>query len=158
MRCWLEAGALAFIRSESQRRAPKETGGVLLGYSAGDDVVVRMATGPGRKSKHRLSSYLPDSEFDRAEIARIYEETQGIITYLGDWHSHPKGGTGLSEDDIITLANISNFEPARVTAPVMLLCAKEFSTWAPVAWRIHRTSETGYEYLITSLEVVVFPY
>lgn len=158
MKCWLEAGALAFIRNESQRKAPKETGGVLLGYCADDDVVVRMATRPGRGAKHRLSSYLPDSEFDRAEIARIYEETDGVITYLGDWHSHPKGGTGLSEDDIITLATISNFRPARVTAPLMLLAVKELSTWAPVVWRIQRSSETVYDYMLTPLEVVVFPF
>jgi integrative and conjugative element protein (TIGR02256 family) len=156
MRCWLEAGALAFIRNESKRKAPKETGGVLLGYFVEDDVVVTMATWPGPGAKHSLASYLPDCEFDRTEIARMYEETAGVITYLGDWHSHPKGGCGLSEDDIITLANISNFKPAKVTAPVMLLGVKESRTWVPVAWRIQPSSETGFDYLLAPLDVVVF--
>lgn len=156
MRCWLDSGALAFIKDESQRQAPKETGGVLLGYCADNDVVVRLATGPGRRAKHRFSSYRPDTLFDRAEIARIYDETNGVITYLGDWHSHPKGGSQLSEDDVITLANISNFTPARTTAPMMLLSVKNGSSWAPAVWRIDRVTKTGYDYLLTPLEILLF--
>lgn len=157
MRCWLEARALAFIRYESQRKAPKETGGVLLGYCVGDDAVVKIATGPGPRSEHRRSSYRPDPEFDRAEIARVYKETGGVLTYLGDWHSHPKGGNGLSQDDIITLATISNFAPARATAPLMLLSVKEVIFWEPAVWRLQRVVKTELGYLISPLDVVVFP-
>ena len=126
---------MAFIKAESQRLSPKETGGLLLGYWAGDEVIVTLATGPGPQSKHRKSSYTPDLKFDRDQIAKSYQESRGIITYLGDWHSHPKGGSGLSDDDIITLFNISTYEPARAATPIMLIAAKDLLEWTPVVWK-----------------------
>lgn len=160
MKCWIETGALAFIKIESQRVAPKETGGLLLGYWAAEGVIITMVTGPGPKSKHRLSSYLPDNKFDSDQIAEIYTKTNGVTTYLGDWHSHPKGGSGLSKDDIITLFNISNFEPSRAKTPIMLIAAKESYDWTPAVWKmeiVHVGKEECYSQL-SQAQILDFSY
>jgi integrative and conjugative element protein (TIGR02256 family) len=146
MKCWIETQALTIIKSESERLTPKETGGILLGYWGLEDVVVTTATGPGPKSKHKSSSYIPDIQFDRDQIAKIYHESGGVITYLGDWHSHPKGGSELSRDDIITLFNIATFELARLATPVMLISVKELCDWTPVVWRNEIERVGGGEY------------
>lgn len=134
MKCWVETEALAYIKSESQRMAPKETGGLLLGYWAAEGVIVTVATEAGPESKHKISSYIPDNKFDSDQIAKYYEETNGVTTYLGDWHSHPKGGSDLSKDDIITLFNISTYGPARAATPIMLIAAKEQCDWTSAVW------------------------
>lgn len=158
MKCWIEAGALEFIKTESQRMAPKETGGLLLGYRAAEDVIITMATGPGPKSKHKSSSYLPDNNFDSDQIAEIYRNTDGVITYLGDWHSHPKGGSGLSNDDIITLMNISTYEPARASKPIMLIAAKSTNDWMPVVWSIEimHVDEREKHFQLLPLKIISF--
>lgn len=158
MRCWIEAAALTFIRSESQRVAPKETGGLLLGYCVDKDVVVTTATGPGKKAKHKLASYIPDIKFDCEQISNTYNESSRVITYLGDWHSHPKGGSELSRDDIITLFNISTFEPARASTPIMLIAVKERCDWTPVVWRseIIHIDKGEYHSHILSMQISCF--
>lgn len=159
MKCWVDTGVSAFIKAESQRIAPKETGGLLLGYWAAGDVIVTIATGAGPESDHNLSSYIPDNKFDSNQIAKFYKETSGRITYLGDWHSHPEGGSALSKDDIITLFNISTYEPARAATPIMLIAAKEHSGWTPAVWviEIMCAGKGKYYPLFSPLQILGFP-
>lgn len=158
MKCWVESGVLAFITAECQRIAPKESGGLLLGYWAAGDVIVRIATGAGPESNHNLSSYIPDNKFDSDQIAKFYKETRGIITYLGDWHSHPGGGSDLSKDDVITLINISTYEPARAATPIMLIAAKEHYGWTPAVWIIEIIYDGKGEYypLFSPVQILRF--
>jgi integrative and conjugative element protein (TIGR02256 family) len=160
MKCWVENTVLANIEAESERCRPKETGGLLLGYWANGDVVITTSTVPGPKSKHSSNSYTPDAIFDRDQVAKVYKKSRGVIAYLGDWHSHPKGGCGLSNDDIITLFNISTYEPARAETPIMLLSVNENSKWIFAAWRNAISPVGDGEYLshLLPLEIVNFSF
>jgi len=158
MKCWIEKNVLRAIESESQRMVPKETGGLLLGYWSDNEVVITNATMPGPRARHRKSSYFPDSNYDGNIMAEFYFESGGITTYLGDWHSHPKGGGGLSRHDLITLFNIATYEPARATNPIMMIEAKEQSGWVPVIWRgdFDPAGDTEYCCHLASVEMFVF--
>jgi integrative and conjugative element protein (TIGR02256 family) len=133
---WVSAVILEELTVEAERNAPLETGGVLLGYWAKEfeEVVVTRATGPGPAAVHGRWHFVPDSRFQREEIARIYRESGHTETYLGDWHSHPNGTVALSWQDRLTLAKIAQERAARAPAPLMGIVAGGPS-WTPMVWR-----------------------
>jgi len=135
-RVWLSDVVVDFLLSEADAAAPNETGGILLGYSAQDswDTVVTHAIGPGPKAVHALDRFAPDYDYQDAEVARIYEESNRQVSYLGDWHCHPKGCGRLSRTDKRTFRQIAECAAARVPEPVMLILT-DGPDWAPVAWR-----------------------
>lgn len=118
---------------ECTRWAPKETGGILLGYSAEDSVVVTHVIGPGPKAKHTLYSFTPDPEWHESEISRIYKDSGRINNYLGDWHSHPKGSNLLSNKDKRVMANIAAYPPARQPYPIMAI-VHDMGFWSMTIW------------------------
>lgn len=89
---------------------PDETGGVLLGYhdfNVGAVVLVDALPAPSD------SSASPGS-FERgtAGLAKSVQDastrTAGIVGYVGEWHSHPRGHSATpSRDDLIQLAELS---------------------------------------------------
>lgn len=124
------------IQVEATRISPRETGGVLLGYLAGDsEFVVTHATLPGPSATHEEERYLPDDSFDESEIARIYADSGRRSTYLGDWHSHPGGTTGLSLRDRRTLRLIASHPAARARFPLMIIAAGK-EPWTIAAWSL----------------------
>lgn len=102
---------------------PNETGGVLLGYDAGNGLVLTAITGPGPEAIHEHHAFIPDYGYQDAEIERIYCESRRRHTYLGDWHTHPDGSTALSSKDKRTLLTIARHRPARTVAPIMGILA-----------------------------------
>jgi integrative and conjugative element protein (TIGR02256 family) len=101
--------------------APKETGGVVMGYKLKETFYITDVVGPGEKAVHDYNSFSPDNNFHEKEIARIYKESGRIHTYLGDWHTHPCQRAYLSERDKKTLRNISAFKPSRLPEPLMII-------------------------------------
>ena len=107
--------------NEFRRMAPKETGGVVMGYKLKETFYITDVVGPGKKAVHDNNSFLPDNNFHEKEIARIYNESGRIHTYLGDWHTHPGQRPYLSARDKKTLRNISAFKPSRLPEPLMII-------------------------------------
>lgn len=118
---WFTAEVITQLAVESARLFPLETGGVLMGYTdtSGEQIVVRACTGPGPRATHEVSSFVPDHEFHEREVARIYAASGRVLTYLGDWHSHPDGRLILSSDDRRTIRRIGRSADARVATPIM---------------------------------------
>lgn len=110
------------LLSEAWRAWPNETGGVLLGISGARGSVVRAVIGPGPAAEHARMSFLPDTDWQRAEVARLWT-TAPELEYLGDWHTHPGGSPGLSALDRKTLRSIAEYPDARQPRPVMLVLA-----------------------------------
>lgn len=131
----------ALIR-EASRACPNETGGVLMGYwrhSLKEHVpqsgcaVVTAAVGPGAMATHAPRSFSPDHDYQDREIAKIYRDSGRIWTYLGDWHTHPRGKGELSRRDERTIHRIATEPLARAPQPVMLILAGG-DPWVPYAW------------------------
>lgn len=117
---WISKDVLAFMVEEFRRAYPKETGGVLIGYLVGSkDAVITCAVGPGPCALHSDTRFVPDWSYHESEIARLYEQSARLHTYLGDWHSHPDSYTGLSPTDRRTLLKIAKHTDARVSTPLM---------------------------------------
>ena len=121
---------------------PNESGGVLMGYDAGNGVVVEAVIGPGPRALHEQAGFVPDYEFQQREISRVYETSGRRHTYLGDWHSHPGGRPMLSRKDKRTLRAIAKHRPARAPNPVMVILIGdepcELAAWRCLPRRILR--------------------
>ena len=113
---------------------PNETGGVLIGYDAGNGLVITDITGPGPEAVHAHHAFVPDYAYQDKEISRIYRESGRQHAYLGDWHSHPDGAPALSSRDKRTLRGIANHPPARAFAPIMGILAGG-DWWGLTVWR-----------------------
>lgn len=134
---WLPAKLLDEMGALATSAYPKETGGVLIGYDAGNGLVVTGITGPGPEAIHESHAYTPDYAYQDAEIGRVYRESGRRHTYLGDWHSHPDGSTTLSSKDKLTLRTIARYRPARASAPIMGIFVGG-EPWRLTVWRCFR--------------------
>ncbi len=133
---WISRDMVVSLMAQASLQAPQETGGVLLGYWGAEsgDPVVTHSIGPGPNAVHSEDRFVPDHEYHIAEIARLYEESNRELQYLGDWHSHPNGGGSLSRLDRACLRRIAGSPEARAEQPIMLILAGG-SEWEPFAWR-----------------------
>lgn len=130
---WIKENVIEEIFSEGNKCLPIETGGILMGYSASTfEFVITDLIGPGEKAIHGHDSFEPDQLFHLDEVNRIYEKSNGLITYLGDWHTHPNSHPYLSSKDKKTICTIANYEEARLLNPLMLIASppgNDFKVW-----------------------------
>jgi integrative and conjugative element protein (TIGR02256 family) len=132
-RLWLPASVLESMRAEADRSAPNETGGLLVGYWSGDTAVVVSTIGPGPRAKHRRTWFEPDGEWQNAELARVYEVSGRVHTYVGDWHSHPGARAEMSETDRATMFAIAADADARAPRAITVILGGA-SPWDVRAW------------------------
>lgn len=141
-KAWISYDVLNLIRREAENKTPLETGGILAGYRSEDDndVVVTDMVGPGPNAMHHRWTFRPDYVHHRKEIGRIYDKSNGTISYLGDWHSHPGAQAYLSWLDKRALLNIAKFPYNYIDYPIMLVFGNmnniKGSEWTPKVWRI----------------------
>ncbi len=123
MKAWLHQIVLEQIAYDVKKVKSVETGGCLMGYwwVKHVEVVITHAIGPGPKATHKKHSFFGDIDWQQERIHEIYQGTGRHITYLGDWHSHPKGNLMLSYKDKRALSNISHYEDVRAPFPLMAI-------------------------------------
>ncbi len=129
------------LEREADRCAPLETGGVLLGFEDTADrrqIQITAMVGPGPKAVHQRNRFEPDSDWQRDQVARIYRESGRVVTYLGDWHSHPRGSTRPSSLDRRTAAHIGACIEARMRHPLMGILAGSRQSWSLATYRFAR--------------------
>lgn len=107
----IKASLIPILLKKTAMESPNETGGILIGR-----------INQHRKTVHitRIIDAPPDSEgfpfsFKMGvinlskEIIDIYNKTGQQIYYLGEWHSHPNGGSRLSSTDKNAMNQIKNY-------------------------------------------------
>jgi integrative and conjugative element protein (TIGR02256 family) len=120
--CWVDKEAAKGMFSEACRKDPHETGGCLMGYwTKSGEVVVCYQVGPGPSAIHGRYSFEPDYKFHSKQVGDIYDATDGRITYLGDWHTHPGGSPVPSPLDLKTLKALAASKAARAPKPLMII-------------------------------------
>ncbi len=116
--------AVKQMRDEMKRASCTETGGVLVGYSEGDSLVVTAASGPGPRAKLRLFSVTIDGKHAQQFCDRVSQESDGKIDYLGDWHCHFAFSITPSTDDHRAMEIMAEFEDSPTKTPISLIWAK----------------------------------
>lgn len=113
------------MAGEASERAPLETGGMLLGYISdeGDppEAVIEQVIPPGPNALHGRARFMPDGRWQRQRMLRVFTRSNGVTTYLGDWHSHPSGGPAPSALDIKTARKIARRRRSRTQHPLMTI-------------------------------------
>jgi integrative and conjugative element protein (TIGR02256 family) len=106
----LRAGLVEVMQGMMSKAAPNETGGILVGAANLKRRIVYVT---------RVLPEPPDSEGtpyafvrgieDVPEVVKEIEEvTGGMLGYVGEWHTHPKGAPRLSETDRKAVRNLKN--------------------------------------------------
>lgn len=131
MPCW----ALNAMAEEAGQLSPDETGGALVGYEAEGGLVVTDLISAGPLAERSPAGFRPDAEYQLREIARLYEASGRIHTYIGDWHSHPDGSPTCSPVDRAALKEVARSLQARCPRPVMIILGEDDEPWEAVAWR-----------------------
>jgi integrative and conjugative element protein (TIGR02256 family) len=128
------------MAAEAQRMAPLESGGVLLGWHGSDglEVIVVDVLGPGPGATHMRTMFEPDADWQCAGIARAYEKSGRVLSYLGDWHSHPGGSERPSRRDERTARRIARSRHARAQRPLMLIMSGIDGEWHLTPYRCLR--------------------
>lgn len=129
----LLAKALAVIKAESRKARRVETGGPLVGYVTQDGVLIVVdATGPGPKARLESFSVTIDGAHAQKFCDRVYRETDGQSDYVGDWHKHPGISLRPSENDILAIKTMANFEFCPTKYPISLI----YRSW-PQAFKVY---------------------
>lgn len=84
-----------------QQYAPDETGGVVLGQINHNRRIayVTQALPPPRDSTHAPMKFVRGTEGVQASLERTEQRTGGMIGYVAEWHSHPRGPRQLGGKD-----------------------------------------------------------
>lgn len=106
------AATAAKEMSEQMRlHSPSETGGILVGRLAATRktiYVTRLVPAPP-DSRGTPWVFTRGTEQLPEALARVERRTGGLLTYVGEWHTHPAGGSDLSDTDktaVISLRSI----------------------------------------------------
>jgi len=117
------ASALAAMCDAADSAFPNETGGLLMGFVRAEHAEITTIIGAGPEAVMTRRSFMPDRDWQYEQIDRLYNDTNGAITYLGEWHSHPSGSTSLSGLDRSLLREIAETPAAQCQTPLMALLA-----------------------------------
>ena len=107
---FVDAGVELQLRELRTQGFPNETGGILLGYhdfNIGAVVVVAGLPAPPDSKSNRDSFERGIAGLAEA-VAEASRRTTGVVTYIGEWHSHPPGHCASpSRDDLVQLVHLA---------------------------------------------------
>lgn len=115
----MRPGAAAAMHEDAERAAPKETGGLLLGWWDGDRIIIEdvtEVTDAGATS----NSWMRHEGLAQKSLGGILAtSTNELLGYVGDWHSHP-ADCSASGPDIYALKRASK----QYQLPIVLIVRK----------------------------------
>jgi integrative and conjugative element protein (TIGR02256 family) len=96
----LDEGLRERLGEFREAKLPNETGGVLVGSFDLERkilyVVDSLPSPPDSEEKRDL--YIRGCKGLRDAVAEVEEKTGGMLEYIGEWHSHPRGATTSPSD------------------------------------------------------------
>ena len=102
-RVLLTEAALAVFNTYRQTGADDlEAGGLLIGRTItdSDDIIVDVATEPSPDDIRTRFSFMRQQEPAQMLVDQHWENSNGTLNYLGEWHSHPEDIPSPSDVDL----------------------------------------------------------
>ncbi|WLE97908.1 MAG: Mov34/MPN/PAD-1 family protein [Candidatus Electrothrix communis] len=103
------------MKEQAMVSGANETGGCLIGsvFLVPKSIIITDILPPPPDSILKPTIFVLGTEGLEQQIKNIERKTNGKITYLGTWHSHPQGGTASSIDHKTAsrLLFVRNYEP-----------------------------------------------
>lgn len=118
------ANKLASLRAA---RLPVETGGILVGYidQATRHIYIVDAHSAPSDSKESRTGFVRGVEGVAECLEIVHNRTGGVVGYIGEWHSHPKGhSSNMSATDLGLLTQLA-LELHRDGNPILMAIAGE---------------------------------
>jgi integrative and conjugative element protein (TIGR02256 family) len=126
---WIPDVLLATLADEAERSRPLETGGMLVGWRVGTEVVVTGVIAAGPRAQQARDSFEADGAWQQQQLEETYRKSGRTVTFLGDWHSHPQGRPRPSLRDRETAALVARSEGTRAPQPLTLILARRAGAW-----------------------------
>ncbi|WP_109015962.1 Mov34/MPN/PAD-1 family protein [Novimethylophilus kurashikiensis] len=95
----------------------KESGGILLGKCRGDHIELCYVTAPAMHDKRARTLFTRQPQIHQEIADRLWCESAGQITYLGEWHTHPEA---VPEPSTIDVANSKDILKRHPSGAVLL--------------------------------------
>ena len=99
--------------------AKNEAGGILLGSIVGGKIYVIKASIPNKLDKATRTSFNRDKDVAQIIVDYEFENSNGTMFYLGEWHTHPEDyPTPSGQDRHMT---IEQFNKSRLSQPFSIM-------------------------------------
>lgn len=108
-------------------KLPNETGGVLLGDCdiEHSHIYLMGAFDAPPDSEEWPTHYIRGSRGLQKQVKRVIDRTDGMLRYMGEWHSHPDGAAcSPSADDYRSYAWLSDHMHSEGYPPIMLIAGE----------------------------------
>lgn len=113
----------SLIQAQVAAALPNETGGLLVGfihYKRRIIYVTRALPPPPDSAGFPYAFKLGVQDVPE-QLQEIYQRTGGVISYVGEWHSHPNGANQLSATDLAAVKQIAaHLQRAGIPAHIMI--------------------------------------
>jgi len=127
-----DEGLRTKIRDMREKGLPKETGGVLLGYfdMPKHTVYVVDALPAPPDSERGSGEFIRGVEGLEAAVEEASRRTGNVVTYVGEWHSHPRGVAPLpSSWDIDLMVHLATLLHEDGLPALMLIVGDSREQW-----------------------------
>lgn len=110
------------IKQHAKRHFPKEYGGVLIGKYSKDQKTasIHHIIHP-KKFKNSPSFFEANVISINKKIKQYYEDSNGELIYLGEWHSHPNMPAIPSSIDVNAMSKIDQDKEVKIASPILLI-------------------------------------
>lgn len=111
------------IQNEVRRHPEEETGGIMVGFRTPSALIVTAATGPGPHAEHAPNSIRFDDNYCAKKAAQLVKY-DNLLSYVGDWHTHPFTKLKPSKVDkqSFTIKAITHYKTSN---PLMIITGPE---------------------------------
>lgn len=79
---------LRVFKKYEQKKRANEAGGILLGYVYRDRTEIMKVTTPSKLDSFGNNFFIRSRITGQAEINNAWDKSNGILIYLGEWHTH----------------------------------------------------------------------
>jgi integrative and conjugative element protein (TIGR02256 family) len=119
---FIDSRSLQFMQELVAQDPGRETGGVLAGYlDENGDIRITNASCPGPNAVCTAKEFKKDVTYCQKFLDELIGRSDGKITYVGEWHSHPSPNNKPSSTDINSLSEIAYQKEYLTEKPVMII-------------------------------------
>jgi integrative and conjugative element protein (TIGR02256 family) len=141
---YISSETLSKIKRELLHHYPNEFGGVFVGYKQDDLIVIDDVLIPDDfENGKTIFIRRPGTLNDRLEL--IFNKTDGKITYIGEWHSHPDGPPIPSYTDLTAMKEIADTKKIRNSNPILMIVKISEEIFEPVIYIYNKNKLLRYE-------------
>lgn len=85
----IRKNVLEKLYGQRQTGMEPESGGILLGSYRGEHFEIVDATLPGIQDIRRPREFIRNCNIHQKQATKAWRESNGSVTYIGEWHTHP---------------------------------------------------------------------